>query len=77
MKLPSGPPMTLGNAADAKVRLTVWCKACGRQVEPDPRGDGPAIWRCDQRSPDWCNRLVCSSCGDRAVDMAVTGTEGR
>jgi hypothetical protein len=24
-----GPPMTLGNAAAAKVRLIVWCKACG------------------------------------------------
>jgi hypothetical protein len=31
-----GPPMTLGNAADAKVRLIVWCRDCGRQVEPDP-----------------------------------------
>jgi hypothetical protein len=28
--------MTLGNAAAAKVRLIVWCKACGHQVEPDP-----------------------------------------
>jgi hypothetical protein len=27
--------MTLGNAAAAKVRLIVWCKACGHQVEPD------------------------------------------
>jgi hypothetical protein len=31
-----GPPMTLGNAAAARVRLTVWCKACQHQVEPDP-----------------------------------------
>jgi hypothetical protein len=23
-----GPPMTLGNAARAGVRLIVWCKAC-------------------------------------------------
>jgi len=28
--------MTLGNAAAAQVRLIVWCKACGHQVEPDP-----------------------------------------
>jgi hypothetical protein len=27
--------MTLGNAAAARVRLIVWCKACGHQVEPD------------------------------------------
>ena len=38
MKSPPGPPMTLGNAANAaanaKVRLIVWCKTCGRRVEP-------------------------------------------
>src|SRR5262245_32286645 len=28
--------MTLGNAAAARVRLIVWCRDCGRQVEPDP-----------------------------------------
>jgi hypothetical protein len=27
--------MTLGNAAAARVRLIVWCKACGHRVEPD------------------------------------------
>jgi hypothetical protein len=36
MKSPPGPPMTLGNAAAARVRLIVWCKACSHQVEPDP-----------------------------------------
>src|SRR6516165_3316215 len=36
MKSPPGPPMTLGKAAAARVRLIVWCKACGHQVEPDP-----------------------------------------
>ena len=35
MKSSSGPPMTLRNAANAKVRLIVWCKACGHQDEPD------------------------------------------
>ena len=29
-------PMMLGAAAAASVRLIVWCKACQRQVEPDP-----------------------------------------
>ena len=28
--------MTLGNAAAARVRLIVWCRACQHQVEPDP-----------------------------------------
>jgi hypothetical protein len=31
-----GPPMTLGNAAAARVRLIVRCKECQHQVEPDP-----------------------------------------
>jgi hypothetical protein len=26
----------LGSAAAAQVRLIVWCKDCGHQVEPDP-----------------------------------------
>jgi hypothetical protein len=36
MKPYRGPPMSLGVAAAAKVRLIVWCKACQHQVEPDP-----------------------------------------
>jgi hypothetical protein len=31
----SGPPMTLGNAAAARVRLIVWCLDCRHQVESD------------------------------------------
>jgi hypothetical protein len=36
MKSYPGPPMTLGNAAAARVRLIGWCKGCQRQIEPDP-----------------------------------------
>jgi hypothetical protein len=65
--------MTLGNAAAARVRLIVWCKACGHQVEPDPaehaRRYGPATVL-----PDWRKRLVCSACGSHDIDMVVTGT---
>jgi hypothetical protein len=39
MKSPPGPPMTLGNAEASRVRLIVWCKACGHQVEPEPVSD--------------------------------------
>ena len=35
MKPYRGPPMTLGSAAAARVRLIVWCKDCGHRVEPD------------------------------------------
>jgi len=50
MKSAPGSPMTLGNAATAKVRLIVWCEAYGHQVEPPSRGDGRAIRRRNQRS---------------------------
>jgi hypothetical protein len=36
MKSEPGPPMTLGGAAAAQVRLIVWCKDCQHQIEPDP-----------------------------------------
>jgi hypothetical protein len=76
MKSPSGPPMTLGNAANARVRLIVWCKACGHQVEPNPVD---MVARCGKDTPvlDWRERLVCSGCGRRQVDMVVTGSERR
>ena len=32
----TSPPMTLGAAAAARVRLIVWCRDCRHQVEPDP-----------------------------------------
>jgi hypothetical protein len=34
------PADDAGNAANAKVRFILWCKACGYQVEPEPRRDG-------------------------------------
>jgi hypothetical protein len=76
IKSPPGPPMTLGNAANAKVRLIVWCKACGRQVEPDP-AEMAASYGANTSVLDWRERLVCSGCGGRQVDMVVTGTARR
>ena len=76
MKSPPGPPMTLGNAANAKVRLIVWCKACGHQVEPDPT-EMVARYGADTPVLDWHDRLVCSRCGGRNIDMVVSGTERR
>ena len=54
--------MTLGNAADAKERLIVWCTDCGRQVEPDP-AEMVARYGADTSVLDWRDRLVCSECG--------------
>jgi hypothetical protein len=69
-----GPPMTLGNAAAARVRLIVWCRDCGRQVEPDPEAMAER-YGAETTVPEWRKRLVCSGCGSRQVDFVVTGTQ--
>jgi Zn finger protein HypA/HybF involved in hydrogenase expression len=76
MKSKPGPPMTLGNAAAARVRLIVWCKACGHRVEPDA-AELARRHGTETTVPEWHERLVCYQCGSRDVDMVVTGTERR
>jgi hypothetical protein len=68
--------MTLGNAAAARVRIIVWCKACGHQVEPDS-AEMAARYGAGTSVLDWRDRPVCSGCGGRQVDMVVTGTKRR
>ena len=67
---------TLGNAAAARVRLIVWCKACGHRAEPDP-AEIAQRYGAEITVPGWRERLVCSRCSSRDVDMVVTGTERR
>src|SRR5262249_12590365 len=74
MKSYSGEPMMLGTGVAARVRLIVWCKPCGHQVEPDP-AEIAARYGADTPVLNWRDRLVCSACGRRQVDMVVTGTE--
>lgn len=73
MKSQPGAPMTLGNAAEARVRLIVWCKACGHQVEPDPaemaQQYGAAIGSCARATG--AERSIWSSQGSR-VAMALS-----
>jgi hypothetical protein len=64
--------MTLGGAAAAQVRLIVWCKACQHQVEPVPV-EMAARYGAETSVLGWRERLVCSQCGSRQVDMVVTG----
>ncbi len=73
MKSEPGPPMTLGVAAKAGVRLIVWCKACQHQVEPDP-AEMAARYGADTSVLDWREKLFFSRCGGRQADMVVTGT---
>lgn len=64
--------MTLESTAEAKLRLVVWCKACDHLSEPDPAQQ--ARWYGPETPVfEWRRRLVCSQCGSRDVDMAVTG----
>jgi hypothetical protein len=76
VKSPPGPPMTLGGAAAAQVRLIVWCKACQHQAEPDP-AEMAARYGVETSVLDWREKLVCSKCGGRLDDMDVTGTKRR
>jgi hypothetical protein len=72
MRSEPGPPMTLGGAAAAQVRLIVWCKACQHQVEPHPT-EMAKKYGAATSLLDWRNPLVCSKCGSRDVDFIVTG----
>ena len=72
VKSEPGPPMTLGNAAAARVRLIVWCKDCNHQIEPDP-AEMAQRYGAETSVPDWRERLICSQCGSRQIDMVVTG----
>jgi hypothetical protein len=68
--------MTLGNAAAARARLIVWCKACGHRVEPDAAQIAER-YGADTPVLEWRDRLICSACGSREVDMVLAGTERR
>jgi hypothetical protein len=74
MKSEPGPPMTLGSAAVAGVRLIVWCWDCSHQVEPDP-AEQAQRYGAETTVLDWRERLVCSKCGSRHIDMVVSGTK--
>ena len=74
MKSEQCPPATLGSSARASVRLIVWCRDCRRQVEPDP-AEQAERYGAEMTLPGWRERLVCSRCGSRVIDMVVTGTK--
>jgi hypothetical protein len=65
--------MTLGGAVKAGVRIIVWCKTSQHQIEPDP-AEMAARYGAETSVPDWRDRLVCSRCGSREIDMVLTGT---
>jgi hypothetical protein len=64
------PPMTLGAAA--RVRLIIWCRACQHQVEPEP-AEMAARHGADTTVLEWRERLLCSRCRSRKIDMVLIG----
>jgi hypothetical protein len=64
--------VALDQALAAKVRLVVWCNACGHQTEPDI-AEQVARYGADASVPDWAARLRCSACGEREADFVVSG----
>jgi hypothetical protein len=72
----AGPPMPLDAAAEALVRLIVWCLECRHQVEPDPVEQAQR-YGAEATIPDWHERFGCGQCGSHNVDLVVTGTERR
>jgi hypothetical protein len=56
LKSVPGPPMTLGNAAAAHVRLIVWCWDCSHQLEPDP-AEMAAGYGAETTVIDWRGRI--------------------
>jgi hypothetical protein len=67
-----GPPATLGGTATAGVRIIVWCKACGHRTEPDVAAMVER-YGAELSVLVWRNRLSCSRCGGRQIDMVLTG----
>ena len=57
-------------------RLIVWCKGCRHRVEPDP-AEMAARYSAETPVLDWRERLVCSRCGSRGVDLGVSRTKIR
>jgi hypothetical protein len=67
-------PTTLGSSAAAGVRLIVSCNLCRHRVELDP-AEQAGRYGAEMTVPDWHERLVCSKCGRREINMVVTGEQ--
>ena len=66
------PLLTIGQAAAAKVRLIVWCRACQHRFEPDT-AEIALQHGATTTVLVWARRLRCTECGARDADFVVTG----
>jgi hypothetical protein len=72
------PPETVMATVSSLVRqdeIRSGSRPIGHQVEPD-LGELAQRYGADKRLRDWRERLVCSGCGSRQVDMVVIGPIG-
>ena len=73
MKSFAGNPTTLGRVARAEIiRITVRCKDCRHQVEPNP-AEQMRRYGAETTIPERAARLVCSQCGSHNTDFVLTG----
>ena len=72
VKSPPTPPATLGSVAVAGRRVIVWCRGCGHQAEPDG-SELAERYGAATTVLDWKDRLICSRCDGREIDMVLTG----
>jgi hypothetical protein len=78
-----GPPMTLGHAAAPHLRLNRIVVAGIAAIRSSPTRSSTRSSRPNDaygaEAPvlDWRDRLVCSRCGGRQIDIVATGTKRR
>jgi hypothetical protein len=58
-----------------RVRLIVWCKACGHRVEPDA-AEMAGRYGADTAVPEWRGRLVCPGAGAATSTWWSPGPSG-
>ena len=60
------PPLTLGQALAASVRIITWCKLCEHKFEPDV-AELAERYGATTTVIAWAKRLRCSRCGGGAT----------
>jgi hypothetical protein len=69
--------LTLSGAAHAAVGLIVWCRGIAATKSSPDRAELAQQYGAHTTALEWRERLVCSQCQSRKIDMAVSGTERR
>src|SRR6185312_9428693 len=71
MRDPQPKPATLGTSLAAGVRITITCRGCGHQAEPDLANHAFRFGE-SLELPTWAAHLVCSICGAGNPELIVS-----